>query len=87
MQKDMECDVQMHNIIQTNQKIESVFCVTQWNYKIVFVFHFCVRESFEKTKFVLQSYRSNKNPFWREFCHEQNGALKSKHSARFGYFQ
>jgi hypothetical protein len=29
MQKDMECDVQMHNIIRTNQKIESVFCITQ----------------------------------------------------------
>jgi len=33
---------QMQNIIQTNQKIESVFCVTQLNYKIVVVFHFCV---------------------------------------------
>jgi len=53
MQKDMKCDVQMHNIIRTNQRIESVFYVAQWNYKIVFVFHFYVRESFEKTKFVL----------------------------------
>jgi hypothetical protein len=53
MQKDMKCDVQIYNAIRTNQRIEFVLYVTQWNYKIVFAYHFSVGESVEKTKFIL----------------------------------
>jgi len=81
MQKDMKCNVQIHNAIQTNQRTEFVLYVIQWNYKIVFVSHISIGESVEKTKFVLQNYRQHKKLFWKGFCQEQNVFLKLKHSA------